>query len=75
MLMVDRSEHMRLVEDAALRGEPWAVQQVKRLANGEGPGAWLWYPDADGNRQQDTWAIEHAKAIYKKVPASAKKTT
>ena len=75
LLMVDRSEHMRLVEDAALRGEPWAVEKVKRLANGEGPGAWLWYSDADGNRQQDTWAIEHAKAVYKKVPASAKKTT
>ena len=75
LLMVDRSEHMRLVEDAALRGEPWAAEKVKRLANGEGPGAWLWYPDADGNRQKDTWAIEHAKAVYKKVPASAKKTT
>jgi len=75
LLMVDRNEHMRLVEDAALRGEPWAVEKVKRLANGEGPGAWLWYPDADGNRQKDTWAIEHAKAVYKKVPASAKKTT
>lgn len=75
LLMMDRSEHMRLVEDAALRGEAWAVEKVKRLANGEGPGAWLWYPDADGNRQRDTWAIEHAKAVYRKVPASAKKTT
>jgi len=28
LLMVDRSEHMRLVEDAALRGEPWAVEKV-----------------------------------------------
>jgi hypothetical protein len=31
------AEDMRLVEDAALRGEPWAVEKV-RLANGEGQG-------------------------------------
>lgn len=61
---IDSMAHRQLVEDAAVRGEAWAVRAVEAVARGEGPGAKLWYDQT----KPDTWAIEHAKAILERVP-------
>lgn len=70
----DRMGHMKLVEDAALAGESWAVFLVSVVAEGKDdwPGNWLWYPDAAGHKQKDQWAIDHAKSVMARIPQSTK---
>ena len=69
VLNVDRMLHMQLVESAALRGERWAIDLVRKVADGrdDHAGSWLWYPDGQGKRQKDTWAAEHARAVLSQV--------
>ena len=57
-----------VVEPAALRGEPWAVQAVAALAAGTAPGAHMWWDHS----KPDTWAIDRAKSILAWVPTEAK---
>lgn len=57
-----------LVEPGALRGEPWAIEKLIRLAAGQGAGAYLWYDKT----RPDTWAINHAKYILTLIEATNK---
>ena len=73
LLNNDRMSHMDLVEPAALAGEAWAIDLVARVASGrdDHPGNWLWYPDANGNRQKDQWAINHARSVLARIEAAS----
>ena len=60
ILNIDAMCHAGLVvEPAALRGELWAIDKVARLANGQGPGAKLWWDTT----KDDKWAVEKAKFL------------
>ena len=48
-----------IVEPAALRGELWAIDKIARLANGDGPGAKLWWDDT----KADGWAVAKARFL------------
>lgn len=69
VLAIDRMEHLRLEVDAARVGVPGSIALLRKLAAGDPDhaGTWLWYPDAKGNRQKDTWAIEYAKAVLAEI--------
>lgn len=60
ILNIDAMCHAGLiVEPAALRGEAWAIEAIARLANGQGPGAELWFRPGE----PDVWAIARARQI------------
>lgn len=74
ILNSDRTGHMKLVEDAALAGESWAVFLVSVVAEGKDdwPGNWLWYNGPDGKPVKDQWAIEHAQSVFARIPKATK---
>lgn len=64
LLNLDAMSHAGLlVEPAAIRGEPWAIEKIVRLAAGQGPGATLWWDSS----QPDSWAIGKAQYILKYI--------
>lgn len=64
VLNIDAMCHAGLiVEPAALRGELWAIEKVARLANGDGPGAKLWWDDT----KSDEWAISKARFLLQLI--------
>lgn len=74
LLDTERQMNMLMVEVAALRGEQWAINLVRLVADGveAHPGIWLWYAGANGKRIKDDWAINHAKAIMERIERKSK---
>lgn len=63
---VDAMCHAQLVESAALRGEPWGIETVARLAAGQSAGSKTWY----NPQLPDTWAITRARYIMTVIEAT-----
>ena len=67
----DATAHMNWVEQAAIRGEAWAIGLVRQTALGAGPGATAWWEANAGDTTPavDPWATEHALNVLKYIEA------